>query len=78
MAVGSGVQESASSTCISQYKECQIHGEVALATHVRAFVINDAFKNRAKDLEALSKRHNVPFFWMSTFKSSQLTGKIAR
>eukprot|EP00658_Telonema_sp_P-2_P033538 TRINITY_DN24596_c0_g1_i1.p1 TRINITY_DN24596_c0_g1~~TRINITY_DN24596_c0_g1_i1.p1 ORF type:complete len:406 (+),score=101.50 TRINITY_DN24596_c0_g1_i1:249-1466(+) len=67
MQVGNKVQNYVASSVISQYKECQIHGEVALGNDVAAFVIHGDYHGNVdmgKKLEKLGKTHNVPILWM--------------
>lgn len=74
LSVGTGTQNYVASSVIAQYKECQIHGEVALGNDVAAFVINS--KHRGKytaKLEQLSKTHNVPVLWMDEVDPSKIS-----
>ncbi len=65
LSVGTGTQNYVASSVIAQYKECQIHGEVALNNDVAAFVINSKHRGKYTDkLEKLSQTHGVPVMWM--------------
>eukprot|EP00656_Telonema_subtile_P047328 TRINITY_DN5428_c0_g1_i12.p1 TRINITY_DN5428_c0_g1~~TRINITY_DN5428_c0_g1_i12.p1 ORF type:complete len:423 (-),score=168.29 TRINITY_DN5428_c0_g1_i12:149-1417(-) len=74
LSVGTGTQNYVASSVIAQYKECQIHGEVALNNDVAAFVINSKHRGKYTDkLEKLSQTHGVPVMWMDEVDPSQIS-----
>jgi hypothetical protein len=56
------------STCISQYKEIQIHGELKYADHVEAVVVHARHKTNpgmVATVKEFSERYSVPVVWMA-------------
>lgn len=60
-----------SSSCISVYKEIQIHGEIELSRHVEAFFVpSDEFERYSRDLQEVTQLHGIPIIPMETASGS--------